>query len=274
MSGSDTSQQTSVAGNAVGPARVSGRDMAPPMLDATAAQRRAEAGLAMNRVATARLIEEATALDDVAMKRPTLLPEWTRAHVIAHLARNADGLLNLLTWARTGVEHQMYTSRADRDAAIEEGARQLAQVLHEDLIAACDRFDAAADNLQGASWQAQVVGGHGRPMTACEITWARWVEVSIHLVDLDCGAGFGELPQDHLEPLLDVTVRVAATRQRLPAMRLTAELPDDRRRSWMIGEGTVPTTIEGTAGPMIGWLTGRSDGSDLVGRPPQLPAWA
>ncbi|MCR8526173.1 maleylpyruvate isomerase N-terminal domain-containing protein, partial [Escherichia coli] len=50
-------------------------------------------------------------LSDDALEEPSRLPDWSRAHVVAHLARNADALGNLLTWARTGVETPMYPSR-------------------------------------------------------------------------------------------------------------------------------------------------------------------
>src|SRR3954447_4566989 len=43
-------------------------------------------------------------LTDDDLRKPSRLPGWTRAHVVAHLARNADALINLCTWARTGVE--------------------------------------------------------------------------------------------------------------------------------------------------------------------------
>jgi hypothetical protein len=36
---------------------------------------------------------------------PSLLPGWPRRTVVAHVARNADALVNLLTWARTGWRH-------------------------------------------------------------------------------------------------------------------------------------------------------------------------
>src|SRR5947209_4673969 len=52
---------------------------------------------------TDRLLVSLDKLDDDAVGEPSLLPGWTRGHVLAHLARNADALVNLLTWARTGV---------------------------------------------------------------------------------------------------------------------------------------------------------------------------
>ena len=61
-------------------------------------------------------------LGDEELAADSALPGWSRAHVVAHLARNADALVNLLTWARTGVETPMYPSRAVRDADIETTA--------------------------------------------------------------------------------------------------------------------------------------------------------
>ena len=41
-----------------------------------------------------------TRMGDEAFAKPSSLPNWTRAHVLTHVARNADALINLLTWAR------------------------------------------------------------------------------------------------------------------------------------------------------------------------------
>jgi len=52
----------------------------------------------------------------------SLLPGWPRTTLLAHLTRNADALVNLLTWARTGVETPMYASSGARDAGIAQTA--------------------------------------------------------------------------------------------------------------------------------------------------------
>jgi maleylpyruvate isomerase len=248
-------------------------DGGSPEFDARRAYQRAGRGMVLANEATARLRELAAGLDDVTVRKPSLLPGWTRAHVLTHLARNADGLLNLLTWARTGVEHPMYPSRADRDAGIEEGTHRMVQLIHEDLIAACDRFEAAAADLSPAAWLTRVVGGHGRSMLACEIPWLRWLEVSVHLVDLDRGVGFGDLPASHVEPLVDAAVGAYTEVPGVPPVLLEIELPNGRRRDWRLGTGERPRTVGGPVGPVLGWLTGRHDGSRLDTDLPVLPNW-
>jgi maleylpyruvate isomerase len=59
-------------------------------------------------------------LTDEEFGGPSLLPGWTRAHVLAHLAGNADAQVNFLTWARTGVETPPYASDEARDQEIAE----------------------------------------------------------------------------------------------------------------------------------------------------------
>src|SRR5262245_1123799 len=66
--------------------------------------------------ATGRLVTTAAALTDAQTREPSLLPGWTRGHVLTHIARNADGLANLLGWARTGRETPMYASADSRRA--------------------------------------------------------------------------------------------------------------------------------------------------------------
>src|SRR5258708_13796348 len=82
-----------------------------------------EASHSLDRLAAAtdRLLATATALSDAQAREPSLLPGWSRGHVLTHIARNADGMVNLLHWARTGTQTPMYTSAQSRAADIEAG---------------------------------------------------------------------------------------------------------------------------------------------------------
>src|SRR3712207_47353 len=95
-------------------------------------------------------------LTDEELDRPSLLPGWDRRHVVAHVARNADALLNLLTWARTGTETPMYPSREARDAGIAETAALDAPRLRTEFIAATARFADAVRGLPGPAWSVTV----------------------------------------------------------------------------------------------------------------------
>src|SRR5215211_3296162 len=110
-----------------------GRSLLPHLTETAAATRRLLAGLAE--------------LSDADLRAPSLLPGWSRGHVVAHLCRNADAVTNLVAWAATGQERPMYTSQAARDAAIEAGAgRPLAEQL-ADAEESAERFLAAARDL-------------------------------------------------------------------------------------------------------------------------------
>ncbi|WP_260194892.1 maleylpyruvate isomerase family mycothiol-dependent enzyme [Actinophytocola gossypii] len=251
------------------------------MHDSVPEQRRAERSaaerarrrLADVREATERLDRLVTGLDDAGMRAPSLLPGWTRAHVVTHLARNADGLVNLLTWARTGVEHPMYASNADRDADIEEGAGRLAQVLHEDLRAAGDRFAVAGERLTDSQWSATVVARLPAPFPASNIPSMRLFELWVHGVDLDVGFSFADISDELLETAVALAVSRHLDRPEGPSVHLRVTFPDGREATWDLVGGTEVHEVSGAAVPVIAWLTGRGDGAELTGDVPVLPAW-
>lgn len=240
-------------------------------------ERFAHDGLAAVRRVGTTLHEIVDAMDDTTMHGPSRLAGWTRGHVVTHLARNADGLVNLLSWARTGIEHPMYASTADREADIEEGACRLAQVQREDLRAADQRFLVAADGLGADDWSAKVADRRGWAVVASLVPWARLTEIVVHLVDLDAGVDFddaGALVGPQAEPFVDYVVTRYAGRTDVPAVRLEVELAEGVRRVWELGESAQPVAVSGRIGAVSAWLTGRSDGTaGLVGDVPRLPAW-
>jgi len=89
-----------------------------------------------------------TSLDDDEIGKPTKCAGWTRAHVIAHLALDAEAMTNLATWAATGREHPDYASREERNADIEAAAGQSAAELAGALERANDRLVAAFEALK------------------------------------------------------------------------------------------------------------------------------
>jgi maleylpyruvate isomerase len=215
-------------------------------------------------------------LDEAALRGPSLLTGWTRGHVLAHIARNADSYVNLLTWARTGVETPMYPSRAQRDADIEAGAGRSLAEHAADLRASAERFAAAVAAMTPPAWGNPVRHLNGRKLRPPQLIWGRLREVEVHHVDL--GAGYR--PDDWTEAftlhlLREVVSDLGAAG---PALRVSA---DDLHFTATIGTDTAPTgagpapvEVRGPARALAAWLIGRSSGDALSGGPlPELPTW-
>lgn len=214
-----------------------------------------------------RLIETARTLDGAGLAAASLCAGWTRGHVLSHIARNADAYVNLLTWARTGVETPAY-AEGRRDADIEAGAaRPLAEQL-DDLRASGERFAAAVEAMTTDNWAVTVRGRSGEPIHATSLVWARLREVEVHHVDLDAGYGPADWPAAFTTRLLH---------------EITRTLPGFSAR--LVAEDLGQTLTLGSPGPTVGgpghaiaaWLIGRGDGNGLTVTPtgdlPAVPRW-
>ena len=95
-------------------------------------------------LATTRYLQALTVLDDESVRRPSLLPGWSRAHVVAHLSRNADAFTRVLGQVAAGEPASMYVSADARDAEIEDTVARLDLAgLVEDALASTARLTEA-----------------------------------------------------------------------------------------------------------------------------------
>ncbi|WP_232665438.1 maleylpyruvate isomerase family mycothiol-dependent enzyme [Pseudonocardia sp. TRM90224] len=205
---------------------------------------------------------------------PSLLPGWSRAHVLTHIARGADSMINLLTWARTGVRTAAYESVDQRDADIEAGATRPPAAVCDDVITSSDRLAQAVRVMPAEAWAATVENLRGREFPAVEIPWIRAKETWIHSVDLDVGASFSDFPAPMLAALLNDASRVIAGRPGCPSVRLIAT---DRPMEWVVGDPDVAQPVRGPAAELTAWLLGRSRGKALSttagSKLPSVPRW-
>ncbi|HSY15636.1 MAG TPA: maleylpyruvate isomerase N-terminal domain-containing protein, partial [Jatrophihabitantaceae bacterium] len=91
---------------------------------------------------------------DAELDGPSLLPDWTRRHVLAHLARNAEALGRLLSWAQTGVPTPMYADREQRQRDIDLSAANDAGQLRRELSETAEALRLHAAQLDEAQWAA------------------------------------------------------------------------------------------------------------------------
>jgi maleylpyruvate isomerase len=189
--------------------------------------------------------------------------------VVAHVARNADALVNLLQWARTGVETPMYPSVEARAAGIEQTAQQSPSALRADCAAASARLSTAFAALPERAWNAPIRTAQGREVTAAEVPGMRCRENWVHTVDLGCGPDFDHVPPGVLAALVDDVL--AMWERRGTALDVALVASDDGRR-WG-DQATVTAT--GRLPVLVAWLTGRSTADALAfdGPVPDLPTW-
>uniref|UniRef100_UPI0006E3EE72 maleylpyruvate isomerase family mycothiol-dependent enzyme n=1 Tax=Peterkaempfera griseoplana TaxID=66896 RepID=UPI0006E3EE72 len=137
--------------------------------------------------ATERLLHTVAELEPGQLSGPSALPGWSRGHVLAHLARNADSLVNLLTGAATGRHIPQYADAEARERGIEEGAGRPLDEQLSDLRGSQERFEAAAAALSDDAWAFRVRHRLGHTFPAADIPWKRLIELEYHHVDLDAG---------------------------------------------------------------------------------------
>ena len=205
------------------------------------------------RRGTAFFARKLAELDDDDFDAPSLLPGWSRRHVIAHVGYNARALTRLLEWAATGIETPMYTSPEHRALEIADGVT-LKPIALRHLVAHSNvHLNVEWRDLPAQSWNATVRTAQGRTVPASQTVWMRTREVWIHAVDLDNGATFDDFPPSLTDALLaDIT---GMWRQREVGTDLELA-PTDRHQNILLGSR--PTVkIFGSAADLARWAAGR-----------------
>ncbi|GAA0326492.1 maleylpyruvate isomerase family mycothiol-dependent enzyme [Streptomyces turgidiscabies] len=217
--------------------------------------------LASLREATERLLTAAAKLNNDSMAEPSRLPGWTRGHVLAHLARNADALVNVTAG------RPMYPSAEARDADIDRDAPRPLDVQLSDVRESSARLQEVW--AAPADWTRTVELRNGVTDTASRVPFRRWIEVELHHVDLGIGYGLEDLPAEFTEREIAFLAARFTGHPDVPPTVVT-----DGTRVWRTGrEAAEPeATVTGPAPALLGWLCGRGDGAGLDVSGGALPA--
>ena len=219
--------------------------------------------LTITRRGTAYFAQRLTELADDEFDAQTLLPGWSRRHVVAHIGYNAAALCRLMDWAATGVETPMYESGEQRAHEIDTGARAAPAALRQSFFRTANQLDSKWRHHPQLAWSAVVRTAQGRQVPASEAVWLRAREVWIHAVDLATTGGFTDFPPLVTQTLLDDIVAfwrvkgtgaglVLAVTDREPisvdpqsegGTTVTGSLPAVTR--WAAGRGAVGVTFSG-----------------------------
>jgi maleylpyruvate isomerase len=228
---------------------------------------RAEQNLTLLDVETDRLLTTCTRLTDP--DRATLCAGWDVAHLLTHVARNADALGNLVSWAVDGQERPAYASDESRDAAIEEGARRPLEVIVADVRDTAFRFRDLAQELAGPAGEAEVRTRTGNTVRGHQVIAMRVLEVVFHHVDLETDYSFDLADPEWVARTLRRGVRQWDASGAAPPLTLRPEgLPP-------LPLGGGGPEVAGTPGQLLLWVArGRADGLSAEVALPTPPPWA
>ena len=113
-------------------------------------------------------------LTDEIVQRPSLLPDWTVAHTLTHIARNADSHVLMLQAAASGEIGAQYPGGMEqRNADIEAGIGRSAAALVADVGASNARLEAAWLSLTDEGWTGEGLSVFG-PVPINDLPFRRW----------------------------------------------------------------------------------------------------
>jgi maleylpyruvate isomerase len=228
------------------------------------------------RRGTAFFARKLNELSDAELDGATLLPGWTRRHVVAHVGYNARAIARLIEWAATGVETPMYSSPEARNHEIDFGATLSPIALRHLFDHSAVHLNVEWRDLPADAWHHKIKTAQGRIVPAEETVWMRTREVWMHAVDLNNGATFSDIPAPVLERLLtDIT---GAWHTRGTDTGLLVKVTGT---SLAFGDTDAadPTTIAGPLPAVVEWAAGRGSdgvtatGSSAAGGTPTAPKW-
>jgi maleylpyruvate isomerase len=225
--------------------------------------------------ATERLLDTVRAMSDDDVRGPSLLPDWSRGHVLTHIARNSDGLCNLLLGAAEGEERSAYPSREARVADIENGAPRPIKEHLADIEATAARFSEVVATMPSSAWGFVLAwGSAGQKRPASEVVQARLREVAIHHLDLDAGYTAAEWSPDFALRILRSALPAFEVRGLTPCTLIATDT--DAAHATVPANGGSDVEVRGPAHALATWLLGRDSGSGLQvsgGPLPTPPDW-
>ena len=186
-----------------------------------------------------RLLNSLHDLSDDECRQPSLLPGWSRGHVLSHLARNAESHTHLLEAAGRGEIAEQYPGGVQaRNQAIEDGSSKSAAELTKDVRASIYALEAAWAGATPATWAGEGRNARGAVIAMSDLMFFRWREVEVHHADLGRELGWQQWSDLYVRLELDKQIMMWRSRKpmgltELP--RIAMELPPAHRLAWLLG---------------------------------------
>lgn len=218
-----------------------------------------------------RVVRTVDSLTDQQWGEPSLLPGWTRSHVVGHLTLNAEGFSRALSGLQEGEPIAIYDSNAQRDADIADLGMRSPSEVRDRFLSATGRLRRIMVSLTEEQWAATVNRlPEGPVWPAVQLLSARRLEVEVHHADLAVGYTHRDWPDDFTVRVLD---QVAPNHAASPGSDDFAVRATDLNRTWRVGAEA--PVVSGPVRELAWWLLGRGTGEELShgGTLPRIGAW-
>ena len=174
------------------------------------------------------LVTAVTPLSHDDFRSPSLLPGYSRGHVVAHVINKTTAHVSLFGGALVGETRRLHPDGYDPDRAAQVGATRSALELCAELKRSFEQLETAWETLDDGMWDRQGIMTAG-PRTMAEIVTHHLRNVEVHHVDLD----IGYRPSDWCA--LFVEIELAKRMRALPDRAEHAAL-----LAWLVGRAPAP----------------------------------
>ncbi|MFB9902549.1 maleylpyruvate isomerase family mycothiol-dependent enzyme [Allokutzneria oryzae] len=173
-------------------------------------------------------------VDGADLAQPSVLPSWSRLHVLVHIANLAAAFTRQAEYALAGRSIEVYDGGAPgRAAAIEAGAARPAGEVVRGLAGATRELERVWSTVGSADWRRPV---RYRDGDLAGTVLAYWRELEIHTSDLDLGYRPRDWPQELCAHLLEFLAG------RLPEGAVLSGSPRERA-VWLAGRAPCPVEL-------------------------------
>ena len=187
-------------------------------------------------------LDAMTGSDAADPSAPTLLPGWTRGHLLTHLAGNARSFVRQLEGAESGHPAERYPGGDEfRDREIELGARRSWDELAADVRTSANDLDAALE--RHLRWDVPGINTDGSELATHEVPFRRLRETVVHHADLgDPGYTAADWPAEYVREELRRQEMAWNARRPMGATGLPGaalKASPVRRLQWLLGRAEI-----------------------------------
>ncbi len=215
-----------------------------------------------------RLAATLAGLTDVQARQPSLLPDWSVGHVMAHIALNAEAFVNVANDLAADRFGEMYPGGVPRrNADIERLSSASAGELRTRIESSCSTFESIWPTLTDGMLQGQFGLERDNPAgIAVDVPLRRLREVEVHHAD----AGLPTFTYEDWSDAYvdrDLAVQLAGAADRLGR---PIAFVDECGATHLCGDGAIDLEpIATTRRSLLGWLFNRVNPVEL----PPITGW-